>query len=102
MAIALLETGRFSSTYMMRTHNWFGFRATKRGYQLRVERGYGVYASGQMLLRDYAAWETGMVSRHNLNTQATWRAWVKTHYAEDPHYGRKLSRVLTDVDRTRD
>lgn len=100
MAIALLETGRFSARRMMKTHNWFGFRATKRGYQMRVARGYGVYASGQMMLRDYVAWETEMTSRYDLNTKAKWRAWVKTHYAEDPQYGPKLTRVLADVDST--
>ena len=100
MSIALLETGRFSSKYMMQTHNWFGFRATRRGYQARVERGYGVYASGRMMLKDYAEWEMSTALRYNLDTRAKWRAWVKKHYAEDPHYAEKLTRVLADVDST--
>ena len=98
MAIALLETGRFSSKYMMRTHNWFGFRATKRGYQLRAERGYGVYASSQMMLKEYAIWETEKAIKYNLNTRAKWQAWIKKHYAEDPNYAAKLTKVLVEVD----
>lgn len=97
VAIAVLETGHFHARSMMKTHNWFGFRANGRGFQLRVQRGYGVYASGQAMMADYQAWEQAICFRHGLTTEAAFRRWIYRHYAQDPHYPSKLATAISEV-----
>ncbi len=100
LAIAVLETGGFRSKRMMKSHNWFGFRRDGRGYQLRVKRGYGVYASAEMMLKDYADWESEIIIRYSLNSETAFRNWICSHYAEDPAYGQKLTATLKLIGQT--
>ncbi len=100
LAIAVLETGHFRARGMMRSHNWFGFRANRRGFQRRVKKGYGEYASGQMMLADYQAWEGDICVRYGLNDEQAFRRWIVRHYASDPQYGQKLTASLAEVKKT--
>lgn len=100
VAIALLETGHFRSKAMMKSHNWFGFRANKRGFQRGVRRGYGEYASAELMLADYQAFEGNVCQRYSLNDEAAFRRWIVRHYAEDPRYGQKLFATLAVVHKT--
>ena len=84
----------------MKSHNWFGFRGNSRGFQQRVRRGYGEYASAQAMLMDYQAWERDVCLKYNLNNEAAFRQWITRYYAEDPHYGSKLAATLAEVNRT--
>lgn len=85
---------------MMKTHNWFGFRANRRGHQARIENGYGVYTNAEAMMTDYAEWESNLVERYGLNDEAAFRAWIGRHYAEDPQYATKLATTLRVVNRT--
>ncbi|UHG90105.1 glucosaminidase domain-containing protein [Spirosoma oryzicola] len=100
VAIAVLETGNFSSRHMMKTHNWFGFRRNSRGYQKCVRKGYGEYASAQMMMADYQAWEYDICTKNGLTDERAFRRWIVKHYAEDPAYSTKLSTSLAEVNRT--
>ena len=100
MALAVLETGHFSSRHMMKTHNWFGFRKNRRPFQMWIKKGYGVYATPQLMMRDYQAWESDLCIRHNLTTEAAFRNWINKHYAEDPHYPAKLATAISEVNQT--
>lgn len=100
LAIAVLETGNFQAKGMMKSHNWFGFRANKRGFQRRVRKGYGEYDSAQLMLADYQAWEGDICVRYGLNDERAFRRWIVRHYAEDPLYGQKLAMTLAEVDKT--
>ncbi|WP_461139370.1 glucosaminidase domain-containing protein [Spirosoma pomorum] len=100
VAIAVLETGHFSSRKMMRTHNWFGFRKNRRGFQKRVRGGYGEYASAQLMLADYQAWERDICLKYGLSNEQAFRRWIVRHYAEDPAYSTKLNTSLAEVNRT--
>ncbi len=97
VAIAVLETGHFHSRSMMKHHNYFGFRGNRRGFQIRVQRGYGVYATGAAMMADYQAWEQEICARHGLTTEAAFRRWIYRHYAEDPHYATKLATAISEV-----
>lgn len=82
---------------MMRHHNWFGFRPSTRHNHVTVQRGYAVYATADDLTRDYREWETDVVQKYDLYTEAQFRAWVTTHYATDPDYGSKLNGALSQI-----
>lgn len=100
VAIAVLETGHFSSRHMMKTHNWFGFRKNRRSFQLWTSKGYGVYATPQLMMRDYQAWEWEICTKYNLSSESAFRNWINKHYAEDPKYPQKLATALSEVSRT--
>lgn len=97
LAIAVLETGGFRSRWMMKHHNWFGFRPSSRHNHVSTQRGYAVYATVDDLIRDYAEWEAETIQRYNLYTEALFRAWVTTHYATDPQYAAKLHQSLSQI-----
>lgn len=100
VAIAVLETGNFQSKNMMKSHNWFGFRANRRGFQKRIRNGYGEYASPKMMLADYQAWEGDICLKYGLTNEGAFRRWIVKHYAEDPNYSAKLATSLNEVNKT--
>jgi len=97
LCIALLETGGFRARWMMKHHNWFGFRRNRRNYQTRTERGYNVYADPQTMLRDYAEFERDTCQRYSLLTEGAFREWVFINYAEDPNYKKKFLQNLKQI-----
>ncbi len=85
---------------MMKSHNWFGFRKNGRGFQKRIRKGYGEYASAQMMLADYQAWETDVCLRYGIKNEEQFRRWICRHYAADPDYPTKLAINLAEVNKT--
>lgn len=102
IAQGLLESNYFSSAIFKENNNWLGLKCAefRSTYCTGTNRGHAVFSSTTDCLLDYIEWQKKYLPRYEKNFGQVDSVdryidfLVKYRYAEDPHYGSKLKRLL--------
>lgn len=93
LAQAELETGHFTSTVFRNNNNLFGMRTVYNRPTTQIgscSSGYGIYASLEMSIIDYALWQAWSAKGLNENE---YLELLERIYAEDSNYIIKIKRL---------
>lgn len=84
-AQSIHESGNYTSYGFKVRHNLFGF---KNLY------GYKHFHNWKESIDFYKVFQERRIARHHCNSHYGWLRYISTHFATDPHYGRKIARTI--------